>query len=370
MENELKVTFPLIPSIKEIEAFITEICHSGHLTNRGAFHLKLEKELCRFLGVNYISLVSSGTTALILALKSQNLSGEVLTTPFTHISTIQAIRWNGLKPVFVDIERSSLNMDPYELEKAIGPNTSAILPTHIFGIPCKLNELERIAIKYDLKIIYDAAHCFGVKVKDESILNYGDLSILSFHATKIFNTIEGGAIISRDSQTKKLLDSLSNFGFDNNEQLVGNGLNGKMNEIQAAFGLASLKHVNAAIENRMSASKKYRKLLKKIPGVVLIDIPDDISYNHSYFPIVIDKQIIELGVHEILEYLNSKNIYPKRYFYPLSSEESLFRNFRKNNLSNSIIISENIICLPLSHRLSMEDVEYIVNSLNDCLGKN
>ena len=359
----IKTTSPLLPSIEEISTYINNIYASGQVTNGGDMLKSLEKALCDFLEVNYISLFSSGTLALTLAIKSLNLSGEVITTPFTHISTIQALYWNNLKPVFVDIDKSTLNISTKELEKAINSETSAILPVHVFGNPCNVKEIEQLATKNNLKVIYDAAHCFGVKINGKSILNYGNLSVLSFHATKVFNTIEGGAVICPDKDTKELLDALCNFGIDKNSQLIGFGTNSKMNEIQAAFGLSSLKLVDSAISNRKNSTLLYRKLLKNIKGISIIDIPDHITYNYIYFPILFDPIVFGATVSEIHDYLFLNHVHTKRYFYPLISDYDLFKNARKYDISNCKNISDNILCLPLSHLLTHNEIEYIVDLL-------
>ena len=361
MKSKLKITSPLLPSIDEISAYIEKIYNSDQVTNGGLVLKSLEEALCDFLEVDYISLFSSGTLALTLAIKSLNLTGEVITTPFTHISTIQALYWNNLKPVFVDIDKSSLNISILALEKAIGSKTSAILPVHTFGYPCKVNEIENLARNYNLKVIYDAAHCFGVKINGQSILKYGDLSVLSFHATKVFNTIEGGAVISHSQETKALLDALANSGIDKNSCLTGYGLNSKMNEIQAAFGLTSLKLVNNAIENRKNSTFLYRELLKDIEGINTMKIPDNIIYNYIYFPVVIEPDIFGATVSEIQDYLSLNHVYTKRYFHPLINDYDLFSNYKKYDLTNCRNISDNILCLPLSHKLTANEIKYIVD---------
>lgn len=363
MKNSHYVTSPLLPSKDDFSECINEIFDSGYLTNGGKFVKSLEKKLSEFLEVGFISLFSSGTMALALAIKSQNLTGEVITTPFTHVSTIQALYWNNLKPVFVDMERSTLNICTSALEKAISPETCAILPVHIFGNLCRVKEIEKLANKYNLKVIYDAAHCFGVKVDGESVLNYGDLSVLSFHATKVFNSIEGGAVVSHDKETKDFLDALANSGVDKNSCLTGYGLNSKMNEIQAAFGLASLNLADNAIANRKYSTIIYRELLKNINGIHTIHIPDNITHNYIYFPIIIEPNTFGATASEIQNYLSYNQVYAKRYFHPLISESNLFKSCRKYDLSNCKEISDNILCLPLSHKLTMSEIEYIVDLL-------
>ncbi|MEA3444331.1 MAG: DegT/DnrJ/EryC1/StrS family aminotransferase [Bacteroidota bacterium] len=363
MKNNHYVTSPLLPSKDELSEYINEIFDSAYLTNGGKFVKSLEKKLSGFLEVEFISLFSSGTLALALAIKSQNLTGEVITTPFTHVSTIQALYWNNLKPVFVDMEKSTLNICTSALEKAINPETCAILPVHIFGNPCSVKEIEKLSNKYNLKVIYDAAHCFGVKIDGQSVLNYGDLSVLSFHATKVFNTIEGGAVISHDKVTKEFLDTLANSGIDKNSCLTGHGLSSKMNEVQAAFGIASLNLVNNAIENRKVSTIRYRELIKNIQGIHTVDTYDNITHNYIYFPIIIEPNTFGATASEIQNYLSYNQVYAKRYFHPLISESNLFKSCRKYDLTNCKEISDNILCLPLSHKLTMSEIEYIVDLL-------
>jgi len=361
--KRILVTKPLTPPLVELIPYLVEIWESGFLTNGGLVHEQFEKELAKYLGIEHICLISSGTLALIIALKSLNLKGEVITTPFTHVSTAQAIYWNNLQPVFVDIDPSDLNIDPIEIERAITSETSAILPVHVFGNPCKVEEINKLAQKYNLKVIYDAAHCFGVEMKGDSICNFGDLSILSFHATKVFNSIEGGAIICHDLQTKKYIDALKNNGIDTTGQLTGYGLNAKMNEIQAAFGVVQLKHVDRAIINRKAASKKYRELLNDLKGVTLLNEKEFVKYNYSYFPIIINSIQFGSTVDEIVTYLKTNNVYSKRYFHPLINEFKEFTNCKRGLIPNAENIAGNIICLPLSHEISAGEIEYIVSLL-------
>ncbi|MCC7302140.1 MAG: DegT/DnrJ/EryC1/StrS family aminotransferase [Bacteroidia bacterium] len=274
---------------------------------------------------------------------------------------MQALYWNNLRPVFVDIDKSSLNINISSVEKAISSETCAVLPVHMFGNPCNVREIDKLANKYKLKVIYDAAHCFGVKINGQSVLNYGDLSVLSFHATKVFNTIEGGAVISHDKKTKELLDVLANSGIDKNSCITEYGLNAKMNEFQAAFGLASLSLVDNAIENRKKATLLYRELLKNIRGIHTIEISENTTYNYIYFPIIIDPITFGATVSEIQNYLASHQVFAKRYFHPLISDSNLYKDCKKYDLSDCKYISENILCLPLSHKLTASEIEYIVD---------
>jgi dTDP-4-amino-4,6-dideoxygalactose transaminase len=361
LNKKILVTKPLTPPIKELIPYLEEIWKSGLLTNGGEMLEEFEKELRKYLRVEHICLLSSGTLALTLALKAMNLKGEVITTPFTHVSTSQAIYWNNLKPVFVDIDAADLNIDTNAIERAITSETSAILPVHVFGNPCKVEDINKLAQKYHLKVIYDAAHCFGVEFNGEPIGNFGDLSVLSFHATKVFNSIEGGAIICQDAQTKKDIDILKNNGIDTNGQLKGYGLNAKMNEIQAAYGLVQLKHVDKAIENRNAATMRYRVLLSEIKGVTLLNEQELVKYNYSYFPVIINSTLFGSTVDEIVAFLESNNIYPKRYFYPLVSDFNEFSIYKINDFPIAEHISKNIICLPLSHEIQSSEIEYIVS---------
>jgi dTDP-4-amino-4,6-dideoxygalactose transaminase len=363
-DKKILVTKPLIPPLVEYIPYLEEIWESGFLTNGGLMHDEFERQLGEFLGVKHICLLSSGTLALAIALKSLNLKGEVITTPFTHVSTAQAIYWNNLEPVFVDIDAHDLNIDTIEIERAITSQTSAILPVHVFGNPCKVEEINKLAQKYHLKVIYDAAHCFGVEFKGESIVNFGDLSILSFHATKVFNSTEGGAIICHDERMKKYIDALKNNGIDANGQLMGYGLNAKLNEIQAAFGLVQLKHVNKAIVNRKVASKRYSELISNLKGVSILIEQEFVKYNYSYFPIIINSTEFGSTAENIVAYLEANNVFPKRYFYPLVNDYKEFSKYKRNNTPISENISENIICLPLSHEIQSHEIEYIVSLLS------
>lgn len=363
MRSKIKITSPLLPSKDELYKYIDGIYDSGQVTNGGDLLESLENALCKFLEIEFISLFSSGTLALTLAIKSQNLSGEVITTPFTHVSTIQALHWNNLKPVFVDVDQSTLNISPPALEKAINKDTCAILPVHVFGNPCQVKEIEKLAKQYDLKVVYDAAHCFGVRINGQSVLKYGDLSVLSFHATKVFNTIEGGAVVSHNKETKEFIDTLSNSGIDKNSRLSGYGLNSKLNEVQAAFGLASLELVHNAIAIRRKSTLLYRHLLENIEGIRTIDIPDYVNQNYIYFPIIIEPDVFGATASETQDYLSVNQVYTKRYFHPLMSDIKLFRDYKKYDLSNSKEISENVLCLPLSHQLTEREIGYIVDLL-------
>ena len=289
MRDNIYVTSPLLPPLEEFIPYLEQIWQSKHLTNSGPFHQQFEAALAKYLGVEYLSLFSNGTLALLTALQALRVKGEVITTPYSFVATAHTILWNSLKPVFVDIDPKTCNMDPRKIEAAITPETTAILPVHCYGIPCNVDEIQRIADMYDLRVIYDAAHAFGVKENGSSILTHGDLSILSFHATKVFNTVEGGAIICQDAKMKKRIDDLKNFGFANETTVVATGINGKMNEVQAAFGMLQLQHIDQALLNREVIYKRYVEKLAGIKGLRILDKPQNIEWNYAYTPIFIDE---------------------------------------------------------------------------------
>jgi dTDP-4-amino-4,6-dideoxygalactose transaminase len=355
---------PLVPDIADLQPYLDRILSSRVLTNTGPIHDEFEEELCQYLGVSYISLFSSGTLALALALKALDLKGEVITTPFTSVATIQAIYWNGLVPVFVDINESDLNISVAEIEKAITPKTCAVLPVHIFGNPCDVEQIQKIADKYNLKVVYDAAHCFGVDLNGETVGKYGDLSVLSFHATKVFNTIEGGAVISHDEKTKKYLDALKNTGLNGGFQLMGYGLNAKMNEFQSAFGLTLLKYAEDAIRKRRNAAIQYRELLQKRPGLKLPTEKEGVKYNYAYFPVLIDPADYGATRDEVCDFLLEKGIFSKKYFYPLVSDFQEFSRFKIHPLPVAEKITQKILCLPLYHDISQDDIRHVVKSLS------
>ncbi len=349
-----------MPPREALEPYLRKIWGSRWLTNGGSIHKELEAKLCDHLEVEYISLVSSGTLALTLALKSLDLEGEVITTPFTSVATAQAIHWNGLEPVFVDINEEDLNIDPYEIEKAITPATSAILPVHIYGNPCNVEKIEALAVKYNLKVIYDAAHCFGVKKEGSSLLNRGDLSVLSLHATKVFNCIEGGAVICHDLKTKNLIDGLRNSGIGPDGELTGFGLNAKMNEFQAAYGLVHLKYIDQVTEGRKKATLRYRELLSGIPGLRVITEPENVEPNYTYLPVVIDPDIFGTARDEVARHLELNNIQAKTYFHPLVSSYPLFSGHEKKSFPVAGKTADNILCLPLYHDITGEEIDRVV----------
>jgi dTDP-4-amino-4,6-dideoxygalactose transaminase len=366
LKNKLFVTQPCLPSLQEFQIYLEKIWENKQITNNGPFHQQLEEKLCDYLGVEHISLFTNGTIALLVAIKALELKGEIITTPYTFAATGHTIMWNGLKPVFVDIDPKTCNINPNLIEKAINENTSAILPVHVYGNPCNTGKIVEIAEKYKLKVIYDAAHAFGVKINDNSILDSGDLSILSFHATKVFNTFEGGAIVSHTAEMKKKIDCLKNFGYQDELTVEGIGINGKMNELQAAMGLLQLKHIDSMIEKRKKITQIYVEGLREVIGISLIDDFNKVTHNYAYFPIFINEKEYGKTRDEVYEELKSHNIYGRRYFYPLISEFSEYRNLSSSsiiNLPQAKKMSREVICLPIYPDLSYEDIERILNIL-------
>lgn len=363
-DKQITVTSPLLPPLEEFIPYLEKIWDSKWITNNGQFHKELEKALCEYLGVKYISVFTNGTLPLITALQALRITGEVITTPYSFVATTHALWWNGIKPVFVDIDPQTLNLDPKKIERAITPKTTAIMPVHVYGNPCNMEEIQAIADKYGLKVIYDAAHAFGVKVNGESILNYGDMSTLSFHATKTYNTIEGGALICHDAKTKKRIDYLKNFGFAGETEVVAPGINAKMDEVRAAYGLLNLKYVDRAIENRKLIAQTYREGLKSIKGISFLNDIEGVRHNYSYFPIFVDEKEYGLSRDELYNKLKENNILGRRYFYPLISDFSTYRELDSANPSYLPIankVAEQVICLPIYDNLELVDVERIIN---------
>ncbi|WP_010663464.1 DegT/DnrJ/EryC1/StrS family aminotransferase [Marinilabilia salmonicolor] len=353
------VTSPLLPPLEEFQTYLKEIWESKWLTNNGQFHQQLEKELCDYLGVKHVCLFSNGTLALITALQALGITGEVITTPFSFVATTHSLWWNNIKPVFVDIDPYTFNLDPTKVEAAITPKTTAIMPVHVYGTPCNLKAFEQIAETYNLKLIYDAAHAFGVEINGNSILNFGDLSILSFHATKVFNTFEGGAIICQDEKMKRHIDDLKNFGFRGETTVVAAGINAKMNEMQAAFGILQLKYIEEAREKRKKIAKTYRQTLKSTEGITCLNDFPDIKHAYSYFPVLIEQEKYGMSRDQLYEKLKENNIYSRRYFYPLISNFPTYKGLssaKKDNLPNANNIAKHVLCLPIYPSLEIEDV--------------
>ena len=358
------VTQPALPPLDEFVDLLKGVWDSKWLTNNGPLHQKLESELANYLGVKYISLFSNGTLALISALQALNIQGEVITTPFSFVAKSHSLWWNKITPVFVDIEPDYLNLDPAKIEAAITPRTTAIMPVHVYGNPCKMDEIQQIADKHGLKVIYDAAHSFAVKKDDKSILNNGDLSILSFHATKLYSTIEGGAIICHSKEMKHHIDNLKNFGFRGELVVEEPGINAKMNEIQAAYGLLQLKYIDGFINKRKEITEQYRGLLSNIDGIRFLSDMDGVSHGYSYFPILVDKSVYGISRDDLYLKLKENSIFARRYFYPLISNFEPYCNLpsaKTDNLRNATNASNQVLCLPIYVELSTSDIERIVN---------
>lgn len=365
-DDKITVTSPVLPNLDEFHDLLKQIWDSKWITNNGSFHKQLETELAQYLKVPYVSLFTNGTLPIITALQALNISGEVITTPYSFVATTHALWWNGIKPVFVDIEPSTCNIDTEKIEAAITPNTAAIMPVHVYGTPCDTQRIQEIADRHGLKVIYDAAHAFGVEQNGKSILNAGDMSTLSFHATKVFNTIEGGAMIMQDEQTKRQIDFLKNFGFQNEVTVVGPGINSKMDEVRAAYGLLNLKTVDAAIEKRRQIALEYRERLCDVEGISFLTDMPDVRHNYSYFPIFVDEEQYGMTRDELYSKMKSQNVYGRRYFYPLISEFTPYKSLgsaNPDNLPNAHKVANSVICIPLHHELSEADIERVVNSI-------
>ena len=363
-DNMIPVTSPLLPDLDEFHEMLKEIWKSKWITNNGNFHKQLEKELAEYLKVPYLSLFTNGTLPLITALQALHITGEVITTPYSFVATTHALWWNGIKPVFVDIDLATGNMDPEKIEAAITPRTTAIMPVHVYGKPCNTAAIQEIADKYALKIIYDAAHAFGVEVNGESLLNAGDMSTLSFHATKVYNTIEGGALVMHDEKMKKRIDYLKNFGFADEVTVVGPGINSKMDEIRAAYGLLNLHKVDAAIEARQKVAIKYRKELRDVAGITFFDDMPGVKHNYSYFPIFVDASKYGMTRDELYSKMKEQNVLGRRYFYPLISTFSTYRGLdsaNPSNLPNAHKMANSVICLPMYHNLRESEIERVIN---------
>lgn len=365
--NELiTVTSPLLPDLDGFYELLKDIWKRKWITNNGYYHQELEKALCEYLKVPYISLFTNGTLPLITALQAFRITGEVITTPYSFVATTHSLWWNGIKPVFVDIDPSTGNIDPDKIEVAITPKTTAIMPVHVYGKPCDTRRIQEVADKYGLKVIYDAAHAFGVEVNGEGILNAGDMSTLSFHATKVYNTIEGGALVMHDAQTKKRVDYLKNFGFAGETEVVAPGINSKMDEVRSAYGLLNLRQVDQAIEARHQVAIKYREALREVEGITFFEDMPGVKHNYSYFPIFVDEKKYGMSRDELYFKLKERGILGRRYFYPLISTFTTYRGLESanpNNLPNAYKMAEEVICLPMYHALSEEDVERIIEQI-------
>lgn len=380
-KNIITVTSPLLPNLDDFTAELKKIWDSKWITNNGSYHKQLEAALAEYLKVPYVSLFTNGTLPLMTALQALRITGEVITTPYSFVATTHSIWWNGCKPVFVDIDPATGDMDPNKIEAAITPRTTAIMPVHVYGKPCDTKAIQDIADKYGLKVIYDAAHAFGVEVPAEEygleaydgkglagILNAGDMSTLSFHATKVYNTIEGGALITHDEKTKKRIDYLKNFGIADEVTVVGPGINSKMDEMRSAYGLLNLKQVDVAIEARHQVAIKYREALRPVEGITFFDDMPGVKHNYSYFPIFIDAEKYGMTRDELYFKMKSANVLGRRYFYPLISEFTTYRGLDSaapENLPNAHKMADSVICLPMHHALSDEDIQRVL----DCIVK-
>ncbi len=363
-KNIITVTSPLLPPLEELNIFLEDIWKNKWITNNGDYHQKLEAALCDYLKVPFISLFTNGTLPLITALQALRITGEVITTPYSFVATTHSLWWNGIKPVFVDIDPKTGNLDPDRVESAITPQTTAIMPVHVYGRPCRTKEIQDIADKYGLKVIYDAAHAFGVEVDGKSILTEGDVSTLSFHATKVYNTIEGGALVMHDEKMKQRIDYLKNFGFANETEVVAPGINSKMDEIRSAYGLVNLKLIDKAIEMRHQVAIQYREALKDVPGIsIWYDLPNT-RHNYSYFPIFVDEEVYGMSRDELYFKMREHQVWGRRYFYPLISTFSTYRGLdsaRPENLHNAHRMADSVICLPMHHELTPDDVQRVLN---------
>ena len=360
----ITVTSPLLPDLDEFNEMLRKIWDNKWITNNGEFHQRFEAALCEYLKVPYISVFTNGTLPLITALQALNISGEVITTPYSFVATTHSLWWNGIKPVFVDIDPATGGIDPERIEAAITPRTTAIMPVHVYGKPCRTREIQDIADKYGLRVIYDAAHAFGIEVDGKSILSEGDMSTLSFHATKVFNTVEGGALVVHDAKTKQRIDYLKNFGFAGETEVVAPGINGKMDELRSAYGLLNLRQVDACIEARRQVAIRYREALRPVNGINFWDDMPGVRHNYSYFPIFVDSEEYGMTRDELFMKLRENGILARRYFYPLISSFSTYRGLpsaTRENLPNATRMADTVLCLPIHHLLTDADLTRIIN---------
>lgn len=363
-DKQITVTSPLLPNLDELNIMLKEIWASKWVTNMGQFHNQLERALCEYLKVPYISLFTNGTLPLLTALQALRITGEVITTPYSFVATTHSIWWNGCRPVFVDIEESTCGIDPNKIEAAITPKTTAIMPVHCYGKPVNMEAIQAIADKYGLKVIYDAAHAFGVEVNGESVLTKGDMATLSFHATKVYNTLEGGALVMHDEATKKRIDYLKNFGFADETEVVAPGINSKVDEVRSAYGLLNLRQVDTAIEKRHQVAVKYRNALRNVPGIRFFDDMPGVRHNYSYFPIFINEEEYGMSRDQLYFKMREANVFGRRYFFPLISTFSTYRGLPSavpENLPVATRLANEVICLPMHHELSKEDIDRVLS---------
>ena len=362
-DKNIYVTQPFMPPLKEFMPYLEEIWANKVLTNGGPFHQQLEDALCEHLGVKHVSLFSNGTLALITALQSLRITGEVLTTPYSFVATAHSLLWHGNKPVFVDVDAATLNMDPARIEAAITPQTTAIMPVHCYGNPCDVDAIQAIADRYNLRVIYDAAHAFGVQCHCGSVLNHGDLSVLSFHATKVFNTFEGGAIVCHDAKTKQRIDRLKNFGFVDEVTVVAPGINAKMSEINAAFGLLQLKHLPGILSRRAEIDANYRRQLAEVTGILCVAPAGQVVSNHAYFPILVGPGYPQ-SRDALYQKLKDHGIHARRYFYPLISDFPMYRGLpsaQRSGLPVAAAASDRVLCLPIYPALRPDEQQRVID---------
>ena len=362
-EKLITVTSPLLPSLEEFVPMLRDIWDRKWLTNNGHYHRELERALCEYLKVPYVSLFTNGTLPLMCALQALRVTGEVITTPYSFVATTHALWWNGIKPVFVDIDPETCNLDPDKIEAAITPRTTAIMPVHVYGKPCDTARIQAVADKYGLKVIYDAAHAFGVEVDGKSILEAGDMSTLSFHATKVYNTVEGGALVCHDERTKQRIDYLKNFGFAGETTVIAPGINGKMDEVRSAYGLLNLRQVDAAIAARRRVAVRYREALRGVPGLRVMEDMPGVRHNYSYFPVFVDAAAYGMTRDELYFKMKEHGVLGRRYFYPLITDFSTYRGLdsaRPENLPVATRIADSVICLPMYHDLTDGDVDRVI----------
>ena len=367
IQKPIYVTQPALPPLEEFIPYLEEIWANKILTNGGPFHQQLEKALCEYLGVKHLALFSNGTLGLVTALQALRVTGEVITTPYSFVATAHSLLWNGITPVFVDVHPDTLNLDPAKIEAAITPQTTAIMPVHCYGHPCDVDAIQKIADNYNLKVIYDAAHAFGVQDSGGSVLRHGDLSVLSFHATKVFNTFEGGAIICPDAKTKLRIDQLKNFGFVDETTVVAPGINGKMSEINAAFGMLQLKHIDEALAQRRRIDAAYREALRDVPGIRCLQDAGEQVANYSYFPLLVEADY-PLSRDALYQKLKDNNIFARRYFYPLITDFPMYRGMssaQRENLPVATAAAQKVLCLPIYPALNPQELQRITQLITE-----
>jgi dTDP-4-amino-4,6-dideoxygalactose transaminase len=366
-KKPLYVTQPYLPPLQEFVPYLEKIWDSRILTNGGPFHLQLEEALCEYLGVEHLALFTNGTIALVTALQALRITGEVITTPYSFVATSHSLLWNGIKPVFVDIHPDTLNLDPAKIEVAITPQTTAIMPVHCYGHPCNMDAIQKIADNYNLKVIYDAAHAFGVQIENGSVLKYGDLSVLSFHATKVFNTFEGGAIVCPDAKTKQRIDHLKNFGFVDEVTVVAPGINGKMSEINSALGLLQLQYFEHALARRKEIDLVYREMLADVKGIRCLESSGETVANYAYFPILVDEEYT-IDRDALYQKLKEQGIFARRYFFPLISSFPMYRGLASAHQDNLPVATDaalKVLCLPIYPDLTSDEQSRVIDIIRN-----